>query len=186
MGSRRIGNGVENVYDAAQAWVDRCLRRDGSLFTSEAIWTPHWLGELHGRFLDQPGASGNGFFAKLENQLAGSPPEVYQLMGEVLFVHYLIISWRAVGGQRKTDNINRVLNWSAHPVAIPDSLIEVLSTGIARPGRGFTASPYQSGFLIELAERLKEGMPARSATTRFKTLGGSGTLPKPFNSREPG
>ena len=162
MGSRRTGDGVENVYAAAQAWVDRCLRRDDSLFTpGKAIWTPPRLGELRGRFLDQPGAPGNGFFGKLENQLTGSPPEVYQLMGEVLFVHYLIISWRAVGGQRKTDNINRVLNWSAHPVAIPDSLIGVLSMGIAHPGQGFAASPYRLGFLIELAERLKEGMPAQ-------------------------
>ena len=162
MGSRIIGNGVENVYDAAQVWVDRCLRRDDSLFTpGEAIWTPRWLRELRGRFLDQPGAPGNGFLAKLENQLTGSLPEVYQLMGEVLFVHYLIISRKAAGGQRKTDNINRVLNWSAHPVTIPDSLIGVLSTGIAHPGKGFTASPYQLGFLIELAERLKEGMPAQ-------------------------
>ena len=158
MGSRRIGNGVENVYDAAQAWVDRCLRRDGSLFTSsEAIWTPHWLGELRGRFLDQPGAPGNGFFGKLENQLAGSPPEVYQLMGEVLFVHYLIIHTNTIKGVTKASNINRVLGWSPSTVTIPPNLVTSLSPGIADPGMFFRMTmPSGTGYIIELAEQLKE------------------------------
>ena len=92
MGSRRTGDGVENVYAAAQAWVDRCLRRDDSLFTpGEAIWTPRWLGELRRRFLDRSDAPGGDFYERLEQQLADSPPEMYQLTGEVLFVHFLII-----------------------------------------------------------------------------------------------
>ena len=33
MGSRRTGNGEENVYAAAEEWVDRALRADDSLFT---------------------------------------------------------------------------------------------------------------------------------------------------------
>ena len=102
MGSRRIGNGVENVYAAAQAWVERGLLADDSLFTpGNAIWTPRWLGELRRRFLDRPDVPGNGFFGKLENQLTGSPPEVYQLVGEVLFVHFLIASQRGIGVERK-------------------------------------------------------------------------------------
>ena len=88
MGSRRTGNGVENVYAAAQAWVECGLTADDSLFTpGAAIWTSHWLGELRRRFLDQPDAPGNGFYGKLEQQLAGSPAEVYQLMAEALCVY---------------------------------------------------------------------------------------------------
>ena len=35
MGTRITREGAERVYDAAQAWVDAALRRDGSLFTPD-------------------------------------------------------------------------------------------------------------------------------------------------------
>ena len=55
MGTRKTGNGVEHVYEAAQAWVDCALRNDGSLFTpGKEIWSTQWLGELHERFLNHP------------------------------------------------------------------------------------------------------------------------------------
>ena len=55
MGSKRTGGGVDNVYAAAQKWVDCALRSDGSLFTpGKPIWTRQWLGELQERFLDRP------------------------------------------------------------------------------------------------------------------------------------
>ena len=73
MGSRRTGNGVEKVYTAAEAWIDRALRTDDALFTpGKPIWTSENLGELRECF---------GFYAKLERQLAGSPAK---WMGEVL------------------------------------------------------------------------------------------------------
>ncbi len=50
-----MGEGVENVYAAAQTWVDRALRDDDSLFTpGTPIWTLHGLRELRERFLDRP------------------------------------------------------------------------------------------------------------------------------------
>ena len=161
MGSRRTGNGVESVYAAAQAWVDRCLRRDDSLFTpGQSIWTPPRLAELRQRFLDRPDALGDGFDGKLQSQLAGSPPEVYQLMGEMLFIHFLIISRRGMRDDTKARNINQVLEMSPSPVPIPQYLAACLSPGIAHPGQYFlsTGRPYQLGFLIELTEQLKEGM----------------------------
>ena len=162
MGSRRTGNGVENVYAAAQAWVERGLLADDSLFTpGNAIWTPRWLGELRRRFLDQPDAPGAGFYGKLANQLRNSPPEVYQLTGEALFIHFLIISMSGMKEGTKARNINRVLEMSPQPVPIPQDLAVCLSPGIAHPGQSFlsTGRPYQLGFLIELAERLKDVMP---------------------------
>ena len=159
MGSRRTGNGVENVYAAAQAWVERGLLADDSLFTpGNGIWTPRWLGELRRQFLDQPDVPGDDFYTKLEGQLAGSSPQVYQLMGEVLFVHFLIASQRGIGGEKKKAGINRMLECSNAPVAMPDDLAVGLSPGVAHPGQYFIAQgrPYQLGFIIEFAERLKE------------------------------
>ena len=159
MGSRRTGNGAENVYAAAEAWVEHALRSDDSLFTpGKAVWTTELLGELRRRFLDQPDVSGDDFYAKLERQLSGSPPEVYQLIGEVLLVHFLIISANGMRSDTKENRINRVLGWSPVPVPLPADLVTGLSPGIAHPGQFFLSSgrPEQLGFVIEFAERLKE------------------------------
>ena len=106
MGARRTGNDADKIYAAAQAWVNCVLRSDGSLFTPDkAIWTSAGLAELREQFLDRPDESGNDFYDKLERQLADSLPEVYQLMGEVLFVHFLISG--NMKGDNKRDRINR-------------------------------------------------------------------------------
>ena len=157
MSSRRTGNGVENVYAAAELWVERALRADDSLFTpGKAIWSSGWLGELRDRFLEQPDVSGDDFYAKLERQLAGSPPEVYQLMGEALFVHFLIISPRAMGHSTKRERIDRVLGWSPEPVSVPRDLTAAYAPGIANTGTAFgTYRPEMLAFIIEFAEQWK-------------------------------
>ena len=75
--------GAEKVYEAAELWVERALKSDDSLFTPGVpIWSSQWLGELRERFLNQPDDSkGISFMDKLQRQLEGSPPRVYQLMG---------------------------------------------------------------------------------------------------------
>ena len=83
---------ANHVYEAAIKWVDSALRTDGSLFTpGEPIWSRRWLGELHKRFLNHPKEPRRDFLKSLEQQLADSPPEVYQLMGEVFYVYFLIV-----------------------------------------------------------------------------------------------
>ncbi len=158
MGSRRTGGGVERVYEAADAWVDRALRADDSLFTpGEAIWSSRWLGEVHRRFLDQPDESKDSFLVKLERQLEGSPPEVYQLMGEAMYVSYLIASKNAIGGRKKKQNIDQVLGWSPSPVPIPNGLVDGLTPGIAHPGQFFMRYfPIHAGYVIEVADQWKE------------------------------
>ena len=162
MGSRRIGNDVnpasapepwvEQTYAAAQAWVDRCLRANDSLFTpGRAIWTPQWIGELRWRFLDRPDESGDDFYTKLERQLAGSPPEVYQLTGEALYVYYLILA--SAGNKRQ--RIERVLGWASLS-AIPSCMVDGLQAQFIGLGAGITFMPYQVGTLIEFVEQWKE------------------------------
>ena len=52
MGTRITLDGAGKVYEAAWVWVERALRADDSLFTpGKAIWSSHWLGEIHQRFL---------------------------------------------------------------------------------------------------------------------------------------
>ena len=71
--------------------VDSALRIDGSLFTSgKPIWSSWRIGELHARLLNNLDELKDTFIDKLKRQLAPSPPEVYQLLGEVLSLRLLL------------------------------------------------------------------------------------------------
>ena len=157
MGSRKTYEGAEKVYDAAEAWVDRALRTDDSLFTPGVpIWTSQWLGELRTRFLDRPDEGAGGFYDKLRTQLENSPPEAYQLMAEVLYVQFLFVWPGTMRGETKQNRINQVFRWSGQDVAIPPHLVSSLASGIANFGPGRSkALPYYVGFLIEFAEQWK-------------------------------
>ena len=159
MGSRRTGGGVENVYKAAELWVERALRADDSLFTpGQPIWSQRWLQELRERFLDRPDVAGDSFMQKLEQQLESSLPEIYQLIGEVLYVHFLIIWTTGAGGMKRINKIariNQVLEWSTQRATIPDDLAAAMTPGIVRPGMGFITGIHQLGFIIEFVEHWK-------------------------------
>ena len=159
MGTRKTEDGVHKVYDAAQQWVGRVLRTDDSLFTpGETIWSSQWLEKLHKRFLDNPDESRDSFLNKLQRQLGGCPPEVYQLMGEVLYFHYLIAV--NITAATKQNRIEQVLGWSPKPVDIHQEFIPGLTSGILNPGIGFgTYQPFQVGLIIEFVEQWKEQDP---------------------------
>ena len=145
------------VYEAADLWIASALKSDDSLFTpGTPIWSREWLGEARTRFLDKPDEwEGAGFSVKLETVLAGSPPEVYQLVGEALYVTYLIPS--TIGQALKIERVNQVLGWSSERVEIPRHLHDGLERGISNPGQFFTANfGIHLAFVIEFAERWKE------------------------------
>ena len=157
MSSRKTHKGVEKTYESAQAWVEQALHRDGSLFTpGESIWTRELLGELRERFLDRPDDSKDRFITKLERQLEGSPPEIYQLMGEALYLHFLFPGESAMRATTKASNINEILGWSPSPIEIPKDIASSFGAGIGSVGQFFHSSrPFQVGFLIELMEQWK-------------------------------
>lgn len=128
------------------------------MFTpGKRIWTPEGLAALRTQFLDRPDESRVGFYDKLERQLTGSPPEVYQLMAEVLFVHYLISG--GTSGRTKREQINRVLGWSPERVNIPQTLADSLDTEFMNIGPGTANRPYQVGTQIEVVEQWKQLQP---------------------------
>ena len=164
---------ANHVYEAAIKWVDSALRTDGSLFTpGEPIWSRRWLGELHKRFLNHPKEPRRDFLKSLEQQLADSPPEVYQLMGEVFYVYFLIVYTKNSDGEQEV--IDTVLKWAPSPVAIPSELVDSLVPGLINPGPGFHSyRPFQVGFIIELVEQWKENnecVPLLEDPWRFKNF----------------
>ncbi len=157
MGSRKTGPGVENVYEAAATWVDRALKADDSLFTpGSPIWTKSNLGQIRERFLDRPDYGNGTFYEKLEQQLANSPPPVYQLMAEVLYAHFLIIWHQGMGGPRKRNQIEQVLDWGAPVHSLPQYLVDGLTPGIARSQTLNLHRPFHIAFIIEFAEQWKD------------------------------
>ena len=158
MGSRLKENGIEHVYAAAEVWADRALGKDDSLFTpGKRIWTPEYLKVLHEKFLNNPDVPGIDFYDKLKSQLAGSPPDVYQLMAEALYVHFLALSHESMRGNTKQKRVSEVIGWSEQDITLSSELVDGLASGIANFG-GARARylPYYVGFLIEFAERWKE------------------------------
>ena len=135
MSARRLDGGA--VYEAADLWIASALRSDDSLFTPGIpIWSEDWLGKARERFLDRPHVwKGKDFFERgLPAVLAGSPPEFHQLMGEALYVAYLIIYKDAVGQAKKIERVNQVLKRSCKPVEFPDNLHAGVENGIMSPG----------------------------------------------------
>ena len=156
MSARRTGKFAEQTYQAAERFKANALLTDDSLFTPGVpIWTPDLLGELHTRFLNDPKEEkGPSFWEKLEQQLTGSPSEVYQLMGEVLYVHHLILS-KDPGIKRQSIS-GKESNWSPQPIAIPPELDAGLQSRFVNLGAGHAFIPFQVGTLIETVEQWKE------------------------------
>ena len=161
MSAKRIGEFAEQTYQAAERFKANALLANDSLFTpGTPIWTPELLGQIHTRFLDRPDAGGAGFYKKLQLQLANRPVEVYQLMGEVLYVHHLILSMRIDAKRRNIAGNPRVdgeeIKWSPKLVSIPPELDEGLQSRFINPGGGYAQIPFQVGTLIETVEQWKE------------------------------
>ena len=147
---------IRKVYDMAQRWVDQALRQDGSLFTpGEPVWTSELLGELRKRFLDNMDQSSDGFMDKLKRQLEDSPPEVYQLMAEALYVHFLFPS--NIRSDTKLTHIKNLLGWSSSQLSISGDVAESFALGLGSAGQYFNSSrPQQVGLIIEFAMQWKE------------------------------
>ena len=170
MGSRSTVEGAGYVYEVADLWIRRALKADDSLFTPcKPIWSSELLEELFQKFLGNPEAlEGPGFPQKLRELLSGSESEVYQLMGEVHYICYLIVWKGAMGSKRKEYRINQVLGWSPQPQQIPCELIPGLTPGIVHPGPSFLGAyfRFQLGFIIEFVKQWKEQNPGESLLDR--------------------
>jgi MoxR-like ATPase len=154
--ARRQKPAVQKIYAAAEQFVDAALRRDDSLFTpGRPVWSEANLGELMKRFVDDPDESSKKFMEKLRGQLEGASHGAIQLMGEVLYFHFLIAD--NVSGKTKRKVIQEVLGWSPEAVEIPEDLDAVLEEGLVRPGTHYnTGRPSHLSFLIEFATEWKQ------------------------------
>ena len=153
------------LYEAARAWRDAALLGDDSLFTpGREIWSTRWLDDLHERFVVGSDAGPDKFETKLERQLEDADPAVYQLMGELLFVHFLASKNKPIGRKGKLAVIGSVLGRSPEQVSIPATLDAVLDQGVGHAGFGFNTYRWeQLRFLIEFTRLWKSPDATRDA-----------------------
>ena len=120
--------GAEKVYSAAEEWVNQALRSNDSLFTpGKPIWTHEFLTELRTKFLDHPDESKDPLYAKVRRQLAGSEPEIFQLMAEAFYFVTLIV-WK--GQFKAATKLSRIKGLLQEETGIPLSLTEGLYPGL--------------------------------------------------------
>jgi MoxR-like ATPase len=143
------------VYVAAEKWIDAALRRDDSLFTpGQPLWGPQTIADLYERFVEHPDESPNSFEDKLQGQLDNAPARTIQLMGELLYVHFLVAD--DMSGDHLRASVSRVLGWSSDPVQMPADLARTLDSGIAATGVAYrTYRPFQLSYLLDFVRQWK-------------------------------
>ena len=139
----------EAVYSAAERFKEVALEKDDSLFTPGVpIWSKDPAQDLHERFVKHPDESSDRFEVKLQRQLAGAPAKTCQLMGELLYIHFLVAE--NVHLKRKSQLIETVLSWSPKQIKVPEDLFKALAQGLLTVGMAFhTLRPFQIQFLLE-------------------------------------
>ena len=68
------------ILEQAARWRDRCLTKDGSVFSEKSLWTRENAEYLVRCFVDNPIDDKNRkFFDKLEEQLSSAPGDARQM-----------------------------------------------------------------------------------------------------------
>ena len=127
--------GAEPVYKAAARWVDRCLRRDSSLFDEmRRTATAENVDRLYAAFVERPDLGKERFLVKLQGQLADQPADVVQLAGErsSFTCHW---SRDTMSGDRKREIVTAVLGFVAGTVRCPRTLPRRWTSGSCAPVR---------------------------------------------------
>jgi hypothetical protein len=179
---------LKPAHHAAAVWRDRCLMRDGSLFTDEPVWSARTVDDLHQRFTNNPLTGPDSFMTKFRQQLDAAPPPTIWLAAEMLYVMNLFPSARAIGGDAKREMVREVWAWSG--TALPDNpeLLGWLDIGVGHPGTAYlTRRDKELEYLIAVVGFLKAqpatstalvllGDPWATARTLEETPGGERRL----------
>lgn len=154
------------ILDAAKMWIDRCLIDDGSVFSSEALWTAELVDELRIAFVDKPDTGIGGFLAKLEGQLESATPPAKRLMAEMLWVLLLFPS--RVKATTKRAQVRRIWDSSDRTLSADVALLsDRVLDGIGSAGPAYNNFRWRElAYLIRLVGDLK----TKAADVRARIL----------------
>jgi len=125
-----------HVLKAADAWRQRCLLHNGSVFSDRTLWTKQNISELKTLFVDNPILGDRRFYDKLHDQIGNAKPEISQLASEAIwlllsfvFTKDLLVSKRNESAFRRCGTSRASLSRSQNALPMPvlkDSQIRVL------------------------------------------------------------
>lgn len=146
---------TSRIYEAADAFRNNCLLRDGSvLFEQASLWRPELLESIHKAFVATPDEGDRSFIDKFRDQIQPTGTEVIRLAAELLAVYFLFPS--NVGGFRKRQVVNEVLGWAGRNLPENHLVSLAFAHGIGSGGQGYnTRRPFEIAFLIEFAKAWK-------------------------------
>lgn len=129
--------GAERVLEAAEVWKERCLLRQGSLFTERKLWTRERFEELKKLLADNPLTDDRPFIEKLEEELGPGTPDAKRLSAEMTWVARLIDS--RTKADTKLKRILRVWSWSGRGLREDHDLLhgDLLGAGVVKVAQGF-------------------------------------------------
>ena len=148
------------IADAASHWRERCLARDGSVFTERALWTGENLDHLVRYFVENLDEGEGSFLQKLEAQLAPAPDSAKQLAAEMLWVMYLYPSQLSMQPGTKRIQIRTVWGWSGEAIREDSNHFRTeLNYGVGHPGAAYHTHRWRELRFLILALRAWKGLP---------------------------
>lgn len=138
--SRVSGN--DALYVVTDAFRDRCLARDDSLFTpGRPIWTAQ-AAEYVATAVAEDDRSSREFVEKLVDHLTALPAGSIQLGAEILYL--VLLPEYDTGAPRKLEHITRTLSLLSDDVEVPVDLRLALGRGFAKYGQGGRAHRHEA------------------------------------------
>jgi hypothetical protein len=145
------------ILKAADAWRQKCLLHDGSIFSDQNLWTKQNIGDLRKLFVDNPilGAD-KSFYDKLHEQIGNAKPEICQLASEAIWLLLLFVYEGSVGIDKKRERIAEVWKFSGETLPGSEQLADDCLKGLANPGISFLTRMWlEYGFLLVVMEAWK-------------------------------
>lgn len=162
--------GRESVYQAYQSFVQNCLLNDQSLlWPDQHVWTAENIAEIKKRMMDAPIFGGTlGFEEKLQKQLAGGDPPLWQVIADTLFVYFLPSVHYKVSTKREG------IVWAAGQggFTVPSSapIWEALEHGLVNTSQHYHAKYMQFWLLLLLGLRVKESPDRKVVVSERQAL----------------
>ena len=154
---------AHRIFDAVQRWADRCLVKDNSVFSDEAIWTAAHVRELIEFFVQRPDEGEGVFTEKLQTQVEPASPQAKRLMAELLWVLSLFPSNIYPPAKRRL--ITTAWGWSGSELSKKvEPLSDEVLLGLGHAGPGYSNHRWRElRFLILMTEEIKV-MPSTERT----------------------
>lgn len=155
---------ISSLLSVSDNWKSRCLLNNGSLFSTESLWTVPNVDELVSHFVNSPDGSDQSFLEKLKGQLNGVAASVKKLASEMLFV--LLLCPSNIKPNTKRETVKTIWDWSDEELdlSVP-SFQEGVLDGVGSGGTGFNANrPREFSYIIWFAkEFIALSLPQREA-----------------------